>query len=563
MARVPVTTLRRIVATCSLVLACASSASAAIRHVTPSGLPIGTCAAAAPCSLDFAASTAMVGDRIVVAGGDYSLISTLDVSVANLTIEGAEGGARPSITSSGPAIRSQSAGLTLRRIKITGTTTPSVALVSQGPGALSLTLDRVDIRQTADTGGAAILAHTATITGSTVFSKGLVAAIVSGTITGSTLVCDDPSGSALKVSTTDFDHGAAIVRNSILRGGSGTDGDVRVEDADSGAKTASVDLDYSSFSLRRVAAIGVDATLTQGPGNSTSTPAILVDIQSAADVTQHVQSPTIDAGSSLYGVGSDFEGDPRTFGIAPDIGADEYVPPPLVIAASASPATETSVEISSNVTPNGRSTTYHVEYGPTVAYGLRTAEVAIGSGTSAITAATTISGLGPSTSYHARTVATSSRGVTLGDDASFMTATPPTPEKLDRPGPADQPRLSEPDATSPLLGGLAVRSRASIQILTFSTSEPVRVNIRVERLRFGRRLLGHCRLGGALRPDCVTTHHLGSFTVQNSTTAGTAVIPRRIGGVLLGAGQYRLTAVATDAAGNRSVPRRVGFELRA
>jgi hypothetical protein len=53
----------------------------------------------------------------------------------------------------------------------------------------------------------------------------------------------------------------------------------------------------------------------------------------------------------------------------------------------------------------------------------------------------------------------------------------------------------------------------------------------------------------------VAVRPVGSLRRTLRTGAATLIIPARLGGRVLAPGRYRLRAVATDAAGNRSRPR--------
>src|SRR5262245_28471957 len=104
-------------------------------------------------------------------------------------------------------------------------------------------------------------------------------------------------------------------------------------------------------------------------------------------------------------------------------------------ASAASPAAVTgdfsnlstnSVRFHGSVDPNNEATTWYFEFGPTTAYGPKTATQNAGSGNNPTNVVTNVSGLSPSTSYHYRLVASNASGTTLGADRSFMTQGPPT-----------------------------------------------------------------------------------------------------------------------------------------
>jgi hypothetical protein len=95
--------------------------------------------------------------------------------------------------------------------------------------------------------------------------------------------------------------------------------------------------------------------------------------------------------------------------------------PPGATTSSARNVTAVSARLAASVDPNGRATTYHFEYGTSTSYGKRTAEAGAGSGQSARSVSSAISGLSPNTRYHYRVVAGNDAGVARGRDRSFVT----------------------------------------------------------------------------------------------------------------------------------------------
>ena len=84
-----------------------------------------------------------------------------------------------------------------------------------------------------------------------------------------------------------------------------------------------------------------------------------------------------------------------------------------------------SATLTGSIDPRGLSTRYHFLYGPTTAYGSRTATVEAGAGTRTVTAAGDATGLAPNTTYHYRIVATNRDGTTRGADRTFRTQRQP------------------------------------------------------------------------------------------------------------------------------------------
>ena len=95
---------------------------------------------------------------------------------------------------------------------------------------------------------------------------------------------------------------------------------------------------------------------------------------------------------------------------------------PQVVSSSASETSRTATTLRALIRPGFRSTTYHFEYGPTPAYGMRTPEsVPIGGDGIAHEAVAVIGGLASGTAYHFRVVATNAVGTVAGPDQAFIT----------------------------------------------------------------------------------------------------------------------------------------------
>lgn len=102
-------------------------------------------------------------------------------------------------------------------------------------------------------------------------------------------------------------------------------------------------------------------------------------------------------------------------------------PGPLIEPASesASPVGTTTATLDATIEPEGRETTYHFEYGPTMSYGTGTPESApIGASFEDQPASTAVTELQPATMYHFRVVATNAAGTIDGPDQTFTTLPP-------------------------------------------------------------------------------------------------------------------------------------------
>ena len=100
---------------------------------------------------------------------------------------------------------------------------------------------------------------------------------------------------------------------------------------------------------------------------------------------------------------------------------------PTVATGSATQLAAHSATVNGTVNANGTATTYAFQYGPTTTYGLTSASMKAGAGTTATAVHVTLGNLVSNSTYHYRVVATSAAGTTVGADATFTTAkAPPT-----------------------------------------------------------------------------------------------------------------------------------------
>jgi DNA-binding beta-propeller fold protein YncE len=88
----------------------------------------------------------------------------------------------------------------------------------------------------------------------------------------------------------------------------------------------------------------------------------------------------------------------------------------------------TSATLTGTVAPEGASTSYRFEYGPTAAYGssVPVPEGALGSGFTSVTVSVVLNGLKPESVYHYRLVATNPEGTSYGADRELATVPAPS-----------------------------------------------------------------------------------------------------------------------------------------
>ena len=83
---------------------------------------------------------------------------------------------------------------------------------------------------------------------------------------------------------------------------------------------------------------------------------------------------------------------------------------PVATTGQASEIGETTATVKGVVNPQGQTTKYFFNYGTTTAYGQKTSETSVGTGTTDVNASAQLTGLAPGTAYHFQLVAKSAGG---------------------------------------------------------------------------------------------------------------------------------------------------------
>ena len=129
----------------------------------------------------------------------------------------------------------------------------------------------------------------------------------------------------------------------------------------------------------------------------------------AASATYHVRAYATNGVGTAYGSDKSFTTSTTA----------KY--PPMATTHSVGDLTSTSAVLNGTVNPNGLSTDYYFEYGPTIFYEYKTATMNAGSGTADVQVAIPISGLPSNETWHYRLIADNSDGVAFGNDMVFTT----------------------------------------------------------------------------------------------------------------------------------------------
>jgi hypothetical protein len=311
------------------VLAAGPESRAAQRYAAPAGS--GTeCTQAKPCLLKDAVGKASAGDEVIVTPGAYTLgaPANLPPEASNVQVHGETGGPRPTITGSfpGPVIGVAVAGGQASYLDVSNSSAGANGIVCSATG-------RVDrVRATVEgTSAAAVLAtfncavRDSVLRASGPNSSGLlsegfgldstaVARNLTAIATGPESVGILSQYAEIALSNTH----TLDLRNAIASG----DGfDLRASQLAMGSGKTVVS--NSNFDTAKATA---PSSIVDGGGNQMAPPSFVN--AAADDYREAAGSPTIDAGVADQIGTLDFDGNARTLGAAPDIGAFEFVSSP-------------------------------------------------------------------------------------------------------------------------------------------------------------------------------------------------------------------------------------------
>jgi hypothetical protein len=410
---------RALATTAAVVLVLAPSARADTFHVSPTGddeQDPAICTAEAPCSMRVARITANLTpdeDTIVIPRGEYAL-SPDELFTEPVVLEGVRGD-RPTLKGGRFEFAAQS---TLRDVSIVGTAQVVLRAVSSH-------LERVDV--TNGPLGTSTNAVCALEGPDSVIADSACHASPEGFGANAIELGRDGDGDFTIRHVTALSGGAAInaysfgavnaaVSDSILAGAINLNGATALYD--NSASTTSV---------------------LPGAGNLRAALETIFPNIALGGVRPGAGSPTIDAGAASGD--ADLDGNPRTLGTAPDMGALEWIPVAPAVATGDPIAISTGgAVVSATIDPGGALTTFRVEYGP--AGGGYTGAVdggSAGAGTLGSGFQATIGGLAPGSAYHYRVVASNAAGAGEGADRTFTTTALPAATATPTPPPPAKP----------------------------------------------------------------------------------------------------------------------------
>jgi hypothetical protein len=322
----------------SVLLLGAASASAANRFAEVSGDGLDPCLASDPCPIETAINSAATNDDVTLLGGlppaPY-VTSTPLVVPSNVTVHGAIG-ARAVIQASGggsePGVK-LNAGSVLRDVVVDFSGSNLAAIQLTGGG----TLERVTAHGTGSTstGGCGTLdGGTMVIRDSVCWHDGPASANTVGGITarnGTAVAQTLTLHNVTAISSDNGEAGIAAVRSSS--GGltinatnviafSGTGVDVTYVP---GFTPTAITLDHSNYDTEADPNNVITNPGTGSPNFNQTTPPAFADRLAGDFHQQPTSTGTIDLGTATGVLGGelDFDGQPRSIGPLPDIGADE------------------------------------------------------------------------------------------------------------------------------------------------------------------------------------------------------------------------------------------------
>ncbi|MET0510584.1 MAG: choice-of-anchor Q domain-containing protein [Thermoleophilaceae bacterium] len=320
----------------AILLAVPSTASAAvIRHASPDGVDtVSTCTdGEQPCSLKRAVETvATNGDEVVLAPGVYSPPSTVNISKP-IFVHGQDGQPAPRVVRSAGQVFGVAGGGTLAYVQAESVG-PVLDVVSVAERVTVLSAAGASMSSAVTVHGGGILrdsfVRAESPNGRAVLASYGIVNLVNVTAiaidAGSSALYTDPSVGGICVPDSQIELHAT---NVIARGGK-YDVDVPALCYLGGPARHVAFMTHSNYRRAKVHESRPDSHVEEGGGNQDVEP--LFASPPALDVHQLAGSPTIDAGVATPQLGTgDIDGQARTQGSAPDIGADEHVPPPPAV----------------------------------------------------------------------------------------------------------------------------------------------------------------------------------------------------------------------------------------
>jgi hypothetical protein len=420
--------LLAIVTAACLGFAVPASASATTYYAAPGTMNTTGCTTpATACELPYAIETAPQanGDVVIVLPGTYDVGSTGMTASKAITIEGEPGEPIPEIdgaTNGGNFSLLEldgGPGTVVDGLKLvqSGTFGPPDTILDLAGGAL---IERVFAEAAPGDEGTVVALNTGTVLADSVAwaddgsdSGPAVLMGTSGTATVENVTAYGAVG--VEAINLNMSGNASITMENTIAHGTNDDLDAY---ADMGG-TASIDAGYSNYAT-------TSGTINTSEGHNQTTAPALSD-PADGDFHELASSPTVDAGvANSLADPEDLDGNPRSLGAAPDIGAYELVVPTSTTGTAA--VAGSGVTLNGTVNPDGLAVTAcRFEYGVSPSLGSSTpCTPDPGSGSAAVAVSAALSGLVPGTTYSYRLVATDANGTSTGTTETFTVPPPPS-----------------------------------------------------------------------------------------------------------------------------------------
>jgi hypothetical protein len=331
-------------------LLCASTAAGDVRYAAPTAIGPEPCLQSNPCDIEKAVEgTAPTdvdnGDEIILLPGAYSNVFEIQVSKA-IFVHG----------SGTPVPRINTGDATGLSVNHSGATVSDLSILhSAGSFALQMNnglVERVSARTVGAGSGVACFIGGGTLRDSTCLNErtspgdalayNITDAERSSVLRNVTAVSTAPSGYGARYAANTSSLGATVTvdaRNVIF---SGVTADIRADEQLGSTMTLAAD--HSNFAEVELGGTGAASVTPAGTAGNQTDPPQFVNV-AGGDLHQLPTSPTVDHGAGDPSLGArDLDGDARTLGSAPDIGADELIPVPGGPPDADVTAPETSID---------------------------------------------------------------------------------------------------------------------------------------------------------------------------------------------------------------------------
>jgi plastocyanin len=216
--------------------------------------------------------------------------------------------------------------------------------------------------------------------------------------------------------------------------------------------------------------------------------------------------------------------------------------PPSATTGAAAAISETGATLKGTVNPDGRSTEYHFEWGPSEAYGQATAAVPAGTDHFSHIASATLSSLTPGTLYHFRLVATNASSETaFGADQAFTTLAP-----KESPSKTTTTTETAPPPSTPQIGSLLVKPEPLLSGAPLPAS-----SVKLSAPRHGSTVRGSLEVGQAGAGGRLEVDLLAKRASLSKSRGSSGSKPVRVGRLLrasVSAGKLPFSVALTAAA---------------